>query len=613
MAMSRFFFAVVLATAVSRAAASPSPLDHTLRTVNAPGRSALDTRRAIGRELAAVAIMKRDEILADKDVTLDRSWKDTTLLTLEKEKEVAQPTNASSVSINAGIEITCKECYVKGVAKAQLSIEGDFNASQAINQTIEEVNGEVTNFTEQVSDYISDYFTGVFENLQDGLDLDDFDFPTMNFTFDLDVPSIPESVLKFQFDGLELYMDLDTTFSVGTTYEINLYSSNTLAGISVSDSLRLGVVFTIDLILSAEAELTMNSGFHIKLDDGVTIEIPLFSDNVTNLEFNGGQFEFLPVTIDSAGVTLSAVLRVGVSAGLTIDSPKEVFGKSISGGIEVALFAHVAEFTTNITAAPEEECRLQVIQEYQLALGAGAGVYIAVDAETWGPVAETATPIWYTTMADVCAIEGKPTPMPTSATVTARDIAGRQEELSTTSTEIEVKYTGVACESSLAICPASLQTTIKTTVTKTLVTAVPSGTEVTWPTSPGITDAVATTSAFGSNAKQIETASGTPTSYEPPPPPPSEIPTGSIEKVLEGETGGVSNKVIIGVSVGVGVPVIMALVAGFIFIRRRRRYSAVPRAEQTPMFQDPSYHGAQEPFKDAPAKKPGVNVSVSAH
>lgn len=117
----------------------------------------------------------------------------------------------------------------------------------------------------------------------DGIDLDDFEFPTFNYTFDLDVPSIPECNLRFQFDGLELYMMIDTILGVGATYELNLYSSNTPLGISITKDLEIGIIFAIDLILAVEGQIDISSGFHIKLEDGLAIDIALFSDDVSDI------------------------------------------------------------------------------------------------------------------------------------------------------------------------------------------------------------------------------------------------------------------------------------------------------------------------------------------
>jgi hypothetical protein len=66
---------------------------------------------------------------------------------------------------------------------------------------------------------------------------------------------------------------------------------------------------------------------------------------------NGGQFEFLPVTVGVNSATFSAILRVGAHAGLNVG--KGAFG----AGIDAAVFADVAKITTNITAAKRRRCR----------------------------------------------------------------------------------------------------------------------------------------------------------------------------------------------------------------------------------------------------------------
>jgi hypothetical protein len=117
----------------------------------------------------------------------------------------------------------------------------------------------------------------------DGLHINDFAFPPLNLTFDMDVPNIPQCDLRFQFDGMELYMEIDTILSVGATYTLNLYTSESLIGVSVGEDLLIGVVFSVDLILSVEDEIDISSGFHIQLNDGLAIDIAMFDQNVSSI------------------------------------------------------------------------------------------------------------------------------------------------------------------------------------------------------------------------------------------------------------------------------------------------------------------------------------------
>lgn len=186
-----------------------------------------------------------------------------------------------------------------------------------------------------------------------------------------------------------------------------------------------------------------------------------------------------------------------------------------------------------------------------MAIGATAGASVAIDTHTWGPTPNTSIPIFYTTFIDACAVSTTTT---LSAPVTARAV---QTGLTTTTITSKITYTGTACLiPGLLHCPVANQTTSKNTVTSTLVTSVPSGVKATFPAT--IQTSIASTIAFGKNMKQMSAAeSGTPTSFVPP--------TGSSTNGISGfttkETGGVSNRIIIGVSVGLGLPVLIAIIA----------------------------------------------------
>jgi len=175
------------------------------------------------------------------------------------------------------VEIVCTTCYIKGTATAQLTINGNFNVSQAFQSFRSKVESDIYNPTNATIDSSETYFEKIRTDVA-SLDfhLDDLDFPTLNNTsFDLAVPDIPYCQLLFESDDLELYMEIDTALSEGATYTFNLYKSQTPLGISASQDLEVGIVFTIDVILSVEAEIDISSGFHIKLNNGVAINVNL--------------------------------------------------------------------------------------------------------------------------------------------------------------------------------------------------------------------------------------------------------------------------------------------------------------------------------------------------
>ena len=99
----------------------------------------------------------------------------------------------------------------------------------------------------------------------------------------MDVPEIPECHIRFQFDDMELYLELHTFLNFGATYEINLYATQSPIGIKIGPMLQLGVVLSVDLILVVDGAIDISSGFHIKFDDGIAMDITLFGDQISNM------------------------------------------------------------------------------------------------------------------------------------------------------------------------------------------------------------------------------------------------------------------------------------------------------------------------------------------
>jgi len=271
-------------------------------------------------------------------------------------------------------------------------------------------------------------------------------------------------------------------------------------------------------------------------------------------------------------VVLTAILRVGAHAGFKVGTPSfdvlDVFTLSASSGVEVGIWADIAQFITNVTVAPNGStsgCELSVEEVYIMNIGANAGATLAIDTHTWGPTPNTTIPIFYTTLASACAVSSSSSILPstTSAHLTAR--AASDTGLTTKTISTTITYTGIACISTgLLNCPVSLQTTSKYTSTISLVTAISSGVTATFPATTKTS--VASTIAFGEKVKSLVATTGAPTSYTPPPASSttggSGGATGGIAGVIDGKTGGVSNKIIIGVSIGVGVLVLLAIIAG---------------------------------------------------
>jgi hypothetical protein len=186
--------------------------------------------------------------------------------------------DSSSTETSVGIEVSCNTCYLKGQASVSLTINESFNTSQVVEQ--------VETGIENTLDSIQTYVRNVSSAIADGfleLDFDFDDIPPPDIDFNVDIESLPDVQLKLELDELEIFMEMTTTLSGGVTYTLNLYSSVTPLGGAVQGLGTVGLVFSIDLILSVESEVQIANGFHIKLDDGVLIDIALFSKKVSQL------------------------------------------------------------------------------------------------------------------------------------------------------------------------------------------------------------------------------------------------------------------------------------------------------------------------------------------
>lgn len=180
-----------------------------------------------------------------------------------------QSGSKSTLSGQTSLKITCVQCYVKGEATARLTVDDGFNFTEYAHQ----LKDEVENFSKDVASEVEDHATNGLQEV-----LENFEDLNITQNFNIFVPDIPGSMLHIELNGLELYAQLDVKLSGQATYTLNLYTSKSLIGAGVKSNEFVGVVFSIDLILSSEAAIEIGSGFHIKLEDGIVIDIPMFKE-----------------------------------------------------------------------------------------------------------------------------------------------------------------------------------------------------------------------------------------------------------------------------------------------------------------------------------------------
>ncbi|KAL4861380.1 hypothetical protein BDV12DRAFT_208054 [Aspergillus spectabilis] len=532
-------------------------------------------------EDTTVAIKRALHDARGETYTLDRtdltkSWADATLYSTG----TSRSTNSSVGSRNAtldlevGLSVICTACYINGSVSGFLTVQNGFNVTEAIDS----VSDEIANVTETALQQFGNFADDLLNSVVD-FDFDDIpSWPTLNLDLDLDdAAGIPDVHAQFEFNDLELYLELDVQLSAGATYTLDLFTSQSVAGIAIP-GLEAGALFKVSLVLIAEAEINIGSGIHLKLDDGLALD----------LELPGGRMEFLPITIEGHG-SLQALLQLQASIGFELESLDKISGIDIpkfSAGTSAEVFAYVADFIFQVDASisDDAECAVEAVAEYTLAVGAAAGATIAVDEYQWGPAPSTTVPIFYTTLASLCA--GAKTSLSTVTPSPKIEERQRDADLETTAVSTTITNTLVICLSKgLVNCPVHLQTTTSVKREMTTVLTVEAGVEPTFPA-----DTFSTLMAaipFGNEVRTLGVTSGMPVSYFPPPVTPS--PTGDTDTDGDGATAELDeednsgrNKLIIGLSVGLGVPAVIAIVLALWWIfYRRRKYAVVSQPDTT--------------------------------
>ncbi|KAL7809929.1 hypothetical protein V8C26DRAFT_260010 [Trichoderma gracile] len=576
---------------------------------NLPGKSSDQTVYEVRRRLANRVKRAGTDVLFDNSTSFSLGLDGTTIFKYPFE-------DASGDGVSASISIICTKCYIKGRASAKLTASGPFNITSAIDKakdSFETTWHNLTDYAQNLTHTIlgeigSDIEHLDFDELID--DVKDIRPPDLDMNLNL---LFPEYNVGVNLTDLEIYMELDTVLSAGITYTFNLYQSETIVGIALGDDLLLGAVFSIDLIFSVDGKLDISSGFHVHFDNVLT-QITLFGREASKIDFDGGRLAFLPVKIRYGNVLLKAILRVEARIGIAFETFIDgisidavgLKALKVGAGVEARVYANIAEFVTNITLAEvtkreddddddnddhddnsKDNCLLSMAQAFTFGIGAAAGATVELIGNTWGPTPETEIPIFYTTLAQVCALTSSSSTATISATTTATTTTSQpssapkqkraETPFVTRKVTSETQVATVCASPGLINCPASLQTVTRNVVTKTLTSTITSGVSVVWSTATAAS--VFKTVAFEGDAVTMTSSSGKPKTYTPPPPPPTStsFPSGSSSPGDGPSTEGkskshrVSNAVIIGVSVGLGVPVLLAAIGAFIYFFRRNR------------------------------------------
>ncbi len=147
-----------------------------------------------------------------------------------------------------------------------------------------EFRSKIDNITDTAIAFVKSHLKDAVNELEDSFHVDQYAFPTVDLDFNIpQLPSIPEVSMRFELDALDLYLEIDTVLSIGATYTLPLYISETPIGASLGDVADGGVIVEIFLVIDVHAQIDISSGFHLKVDDPIIIDIEMFSQNVSKI------------------------------------------------------------------------------------------------------------------------------------------------------------------------------------------------------------------------------------------------------------------------------------------------------------------------------------------
>lgn len=196
------------------------------------------------------------------------------------------------------IAVVCTTCYVTGQVTAELAITpppgsgNNFNASANISSVAHAFVGDVANITTAVLDDVEAAIKNATADLKSSPSLaglrkafDDLtEPPTIDADFALAAAvALPEYQFRLTLDAFDLFIQTQTSVSGAATYTVNLYTSESEVGLRLGNGVELGIVLTVDLLMSLDAGLQIDSGFHLRLDDGLALNVDLFGNDVADI------------------------------------------------------------------------------------------------------------------------------------------------------------------------------------------------------------------------------------------------------------------------------------------------------------------------------------------
>lgn len=179
------------------------------------------------------------------------------------------------------IDITCKHCYLKTEVGGHLKFSEDVNLTKIVDDFGDDMKNSTETAWHQIKEYVKDVAKDIWHfNIHDipSWPTIDADFQLKNVSSDL-----PPMEARFEFDHLDLYVDMEVELEAETNYYLPLFISESPVGFAIPD-MEVGAIIKASLMIISDTYVDIRSGFHLKLKDTLALDIELFTNKVSRIK-----------------------------------------------------------------------------------------------------------------------------------------------------------------------------------------------------------------------------------------------------------------------------------------------------------------------------------------
>ncbi|KAG9229660.1 hypothetical protein BJ875DRAFT_183024 [Amylocarpus encephaloides] len=174
-------------------------------------------------------------------------------------------------------------------------------------------------------------------------------------------------------ENLGGHFEIDLSFGALGTYTIPLFKPSTPVGAQLDDKNKIGLLFTIELVLAVSGAVDFTTGFDFSFPKGASFTLNPLNGDLISMNIDGAQVNAIPVKFKSGAACVSATLRLKFQAALAL----EVLSKGFD--FEAGVFFDPLQYKACVTFDPSKSCPLEFTQSFFEEIGAYAKAAVDLD------------------------------------------------------------------------------------------------------------------------------------------------------------------------------------------------------------------------------------------